>query len=264
MVKPNGPMMPYQLHNLSGKPPHMMDWSLEEDTVFENMLAEFWGAPDRLEKAAGRLPARTLEQVRHRFRLLEVDVNNIEAGRIPLPNYASAQEHTSMERRKGIPWTEEEHRLFLMGLAKFGKGDWRSISRNYVISRTPTQVASHAQKYFIRLNSLNKKDKRRSSIHDITTPGTSHSGGGMSQQGQQGAPPTQMTGGFPSGLHPPRGPPSNVGPRPMMPNAHPFPPPQPLHNPGAANPRPMPPSQTLPNPTLMQQNGQKSVLPPSK
>jgi len=32
------------------------------------------------------------------------------------------------------------------------------------------QVASHAQKYFIRLNSMNKKDKRRSSIHDITTP----------------------------------------------------------------------------------------------
>ncbi|KAG6552529.1 hypothetical protein Mapa_005949 [Marchantia paleacea] len=72
------------------------------------------------------------------------------------------------ERRKGIPWTEEEHRLFLLGLAKFGKGDWRSISRNFVISRTPTQVASHAQKYFIRLNSINK-DKRRSSIHDITS-----------------------------------------------------------------------------------------------
>jgi hypothetical protein len=32
------------------------------------------------------------------------------------------------------------------------------------------QVASHAQKYFIRLNSMNRKDKRRSSIHDITTP----------------------------------------------------------------------------------------------
>jgi len=74
------------------------------------------------------------------------------------------------ERRKGVPWTEEEHRLFLLGLAKFGKGDWRSISRNFVISRTPTQVASHAQKYFIRLNSMNKKDnKRRSSIHDITS-----------------------------------------------------------------------------------------------
>ncbi|MBA0557691.1 hypothetical protein Golob_014740, partial [Gossypium lobatum] len=58
--------------------------------------------------------------------------------------------------------------LFLLGLDKFGKGDWRSISRNFVISRTPTQVASHAQKYFIRLNSMNR-DRRRSSIHDITS-----------------------------------------------------------------------------------------------
>ncbi|EAZ30286.1 hypothetical protein OsJ_14331 [Oryza sativa Japonica Group] len=72
------------------------------------------------------------------------------------------------ERRKGIPWTEEEHRLFLLGLDKFGKGDLHSISRNFVISRTPTQVASHAQKYFIRLNSMNR-DRRRSSIHDITS-----------------------------------------------------------------------------------------------
>ncbi|KAA8542677.1 hypothetical protein F0562_023824 [Nyssa sinensis] len=75
---------------------------------------------------------------------------------------------SDQERRKGIPWTEEEHRLFLLGLDKFGKGDWRSISRNFVISRTPTQVASHAQKYFIRLNSMNR-DRRRSSIHDITS-----------------------------------------------------------------------------------------------
>jgi hypothetical protein len=62
----------------------------------------------------------------------------------------------------------------LLGLNKFGKGDWRSISRNFVVSRTPTQVASHAQKYFIRLNSLNKKDKRRSSIHDITGSNAAH------------------------------------------------------------------------------------------
>ena len=40
-----------------------------------------------------------------------------------------------------------------------------------MLSRTPTQVASHAQKYFIRLNSLSKKDKRRSSIHDVVTLG---------------------------------------------------------------------------------------------
>ncbi|KAK8947737.1 Transcription factor DIVARICATA [Platanthera guangdongensis] len=62
----------------------------------------------------------------------------------------------------------DENRLFLLGLEKYGKGDWRSISRKFVISRTPTQVASHAQKYFIRLNSMNKDNRRRSSIHDIT------------------------------------------------------------------------------------------------
>ncbi|GAB4860043.1 hypothetical protein Ancab_011521 [Ancistrocladus abbreviatus] len=51
---------------------------------------------------------------------------------------------------------------------KYGKGDWRNISRNFVVTRTPTQVASHAQKYFIRQLS-GGKDKRRASIHDITT-----------------------------------------------------------------------------------------------
>ena len=57
----------------------------------------------------------------------------------------------------------------MKGLKKYGRGDWRNISRNYVTSRTPTQVASHAQKYFIRLTTGGKDNKRRSSIHDITT-----------------------------------------------------------------------------------------------
>ncbi|CAL9044207.1 transcription factor KUA1-like [Musa acuminata AAA Group] len=72
----------------------------------------------------------------------------------------------TQERKKGVPWTEEEHRSFLIGLEKLGKGDWRGISRNFVTTRTPTQVASHAQKYFLRQNSLNKK-KRRSSLFDV-------------------------------------------------------------------------------------------------
>jgi len=48
------------------------------------------------------------------------------------------------------------------------QGDWRGISRHFVQSRTPTQVASHAQKYFIRQNNLNKR-KRRSSLFDIVS-----------------------------------------------------------------------------------------------
>jgi len=66
----------------------------------------------------------------------------------------------------GTPWTEEEHRMFLMGLQKLGKGDWRGISRNFVVSRTPTQVASHAQKYFIRQTNSSRR-KRRSSLFDM-------------------------------------------------------------------------------------------------
>lgn len=165
---------------------------LDEDKVFENSLAQFWDNPNRFDKCVTTLPRKDLPAVIRRFGNLEDDVRNVEMGRVQMPPYPMPGEALSVsqlqkkvksqdtERRKGIPWTEEEHRLFLMGLAKYGKGDWRSISRNFVITRTPTQVASHAQKYFIRLNSQNKKDKRRASIHDITTvapAAADHTGG---------------------------------------------------------------------------------------
>ncbi|KAG1674443.1 hypothetical protein FOA52_003048 [Chlamydomonas sp. UWO 241] len=62
--------------------------------------------------------------------------------------------------KKGCPWSETEHRLFLKGLAQLGKGNWRGISRMYVQTRSPTQVASHAQKYFLRVNGCSKRRSR--------------------------------------------------------------------------------------------------------
>lgn len=88
-----------------------------------------------------------------------------------VPNSTSAAVAASnggRERKRGVPWTEEEHKLFLIGLQKAGKGDWRGIARNFVKTRTPTQVASHAQKYFLRRSNLNRR-RRRSSLFDITT-----------------------------------------------------------------------------------------------
>ncbi|URD96112.1 MYB family transcription factor [Musa troglodytarum] len=81
-------------------------------------------------------------------------------------DFVKGSSSSCRERKKGTPWTEEEHRMFLLGLQKLGKGDWRGISRNYVASRTPTQVASHAQKYFIRKTNMTRR-KRRSSLFDM-------------------------------------------------------------------------------------------------
>ncbi|KAL3647532.1 hypothetical protein CASFOL_008500 [Castilleja foliolosa] len=76
------------------------------------------------------------------------------------------QSSKSHDRKKGKPWSEEEHRSFLVGLEKLGKGDWKGIATQYVPTRNSSQVASHAQKYFIRMAATEKK-RRRSSVFDI-------------------------------------------------------------------------------------------------
>lgn len=176
----------------------MTKWTPEENKRFENALAFFdKDTPDRWYNVAAMIPGKTVSDVMKQYKELVEDVSEIEAGLIPIPGYANNNAFTlewvssrpcqglkpsnnpggkrsssirgsDHERKKGVPWTKEEHRQFLLGLKKYGKGDWRNISRNFVTTRTPTQVASHAQKYFIRQVS-GGKDKRRSSIHDITT-----------------------------------------------------------------------------------------------
>jgi len=45
--------------------------------------------------------------------------------------------------------------------------NWKKISEEIVVTRTPSQLASHAQKYFKRKKMLSSQRKRKS-IHDIT------------------------------------------------------------------------------------------------
>lgn len=68
--------------------------------------------------------------------------------------------------RTANPWTVEEHANFVRGVQKVGRGRWALISKLFVPSRTPTQVASHAQKYFIRLEKKENKQRTRKSIFD--------------------------------------------------------------------------------------------------
>ncbi|KAG7023245.1 Transcription factor MYBS1, partial [Cucurbita argyrosperma subsp. argyrosperma] len=264
-------------------------WTKEEDKAFENAIATHWAgelegnkaSEEMWENIASMVPTKNMEDLKQHYQMLVEDVDAIESGQIPIPNYDSVSEEATkastkakdhrlhphgatgsdsnkipnsgfgsgfsglshdssahatkggsrseQERKKGIPWTEEEHRLFLLGLDKFGKGDWRSISRNFVISRTPTQVASHAQKYFIRLNSMNR-DRRRSSIHDITSV---NNGGGdvMSHQ----SPITGHQTNGPNQSNPPAlGPPGKQGPQQHLPGIGMYGPP--VGHPVAARP----------------------------
>ncbi|KAL6880382.1 hypothetical protein ACP4OV_011947 [Aristida adscensionis] len=89
-----------------------------------------------------------------------------------LDNTASDQEDIqkplfgSTKKQRG--WTAQEHSQFLRGVKHYGRGQWKAISEEYVPSRTPRQIASHAQKFFIRMkNNEMEVIRRRFSINDI-------------------------------------------------------------------------------------------------
>nr|QSD99659.1 MYB family transcription factor [Melilotus albus] len=95
-----------------------------------------------------------------------LDTNIIESGRsVAILNTAESVPEAKRGRRERIHWTEDEHVLFLKGLNKYGCGHWKDISKEFVVTKTPIQIASHAQKYFIHLNAT-EKEKRRKSIFD--------------------------------------------------------------------------------------------------
>ncbi|XP_047328562.1 uncharacterized protein LOC124932008 [Impatiens glandulifera] len=188
-----------------------VEWTCEENKVFEKTLSEFGlGTPAFFENANMRLPQKSLEDIQRNFQTLISDLETIDMnngkGKEPVvddddfevmppsrpsppPEQPPARQPrktlSGNMRKRGIPWTEEEHQLFLMGLNKYGKGDWNSISRYYVVSKTSTQVASHAQKFYRRQNSTTPLDRRRPSIHDIQTVNVNIGGGGGGSGSQQ-------------------------------------------------------------------------------
>ncbi|XP_057500165.1 transcription factor SRM1-like [Actinidia eriantha] len=142
-------------------------WTREQDKAFENALAIYSeDSVDQWEKIAAMVPGKMVEEFKNHLPIMGSHYGQMQSDSC----HGGKSSRLDQEWRQGIAWTEEEHKLFLLGVEKYGKGDWRSISLNFVVSRMPTQVASHAQKYFICLSSANKEG-RRSSIHDITSVG---------------------------------------------------------------------------------------------
>ncbi|GAB2297210.1 hypothetical protein Dimus_031323 [Dionaea muscipula] len=85
--------------------------------------------------------------------------------------------------RRWERWTDDDHRLFLIGLEIHEKGNWKNISKEIFSGRkTEAQITSHAQKYFLRQAALQvpggrdrdgsgggKRRKKCRRIHDINT-----------------------------------------------------------------------------------------------
>lgn len=114
------------------------NWTQQENKLFENALAHFdRDTPDRWVRVAGLIPGKTVEDVMSHYQDLEEDVSSIEAGLVPFPGYSSSSftldwdsDHSyddmkqaysacgkrsgsrlaDHERKKGVPWTEEEHK----------------------------------------------------------------------------------------------------------------------------------------------------------
>lgn len=112
---------------------HSTEWTKEQNKQFEKGLAVYdKETPDRWWNIAN-MAGRSIEEVIAKYRELLEDVSEIEAGRFPVPGYLSpssfALEGTNrdydgyrkkhsfrggssdQERKKGVPWTEDEHML---------------------------------------------------------------------------------------------------------------------------------------------------------
>lgn len=115
-------------------------WSREQDKQFEKAIATYpEDTLDRWEKIAADVPGKSVEEVKHHYEVLVDDVQRIESGFVEVPSYNSASDGSTshagdgrkgansgqsnaesnhggkssksdQERRKGIAWTEDEHR----------------------------------------------------------------------------------------------------------------------------------------------------------
>lgn len=111
------------------------EWTKEENKRFERALAIYdEDEPDRWIKVAAMIPGKSVFDVIKQYRALEEDVSDIEAGKVPIPGYDKGEYRLEWvddrnfdefrkrplasktggdhERKKGVPWTEDEHRSF--------------------------------------------------------------------------------------------------------------------------------------------------------
>ncbi|XP_012834988.1 PREDICTED: transcription factor MYB1R1-like [Erythranthe guttata] len=113
-------------------------WTFEENKMFENALAEIDpSSPAFFENVGSRVPWKTIEDIKNHYQALIEDVGLIESGKFPIPDYeqnnvyhhlegkkydqiesinkdeGSPSTKNGQQRRRGVPWTEEEHQYII-------------------------------------------------------------------------------------------------------------------------------------------------------
>lgn len=69
-------------------------WTWEENKAFENGIALYLKkeSEDEWQRIAAMVPSKTVEQVKYHYKILVEDIQDIEAGIVPLLNYVEAEQ----------------------------------------------------------------------------------------------------------------------------------------------------------------------------
>lgn len=113
-------------------------WTVEENKTFERCIAELDHlSRDFFENIALRIPRKSVPQIQRHYEALAVDIEIIESGRVPIPDYDESEEKkkkkkrkveekakpsnepvesesTQTPRRRGVTWSREEHEYDLL------------------------------------------------------------------------------------------------------------------------------------------------------
>ncbi|RLM87766.1 hypothetical protein C2845_PM04G23580 [Panicum miliaceum] len=176
-------------------PKATQEWTSCEEEEFKVHFAELWyeKSCDRMEALAKRFPAKSIQQLRNKYAEVFADMLCGETDGEPSRDDATID----WERHMTWLWTHWLKHLYLnlpnncysnqqgirrkykshtashhgrgnsVGLPR-NTGAWKFISDYFVPSRTPAQLASHAQKYFDRIEKNELDDTRqRHSINDV-------------------------------------------------------------------------------------------------
>lgn len=97
-------------------------WTFKQNKLFENALAIYdKDTPDRWRNVASMVGGKSPEEVKRHYEILLEDLNCIEAGHVPFPNYISSSSNSreisagggTPTRSNSDKWIKEEDRRFM-------------------------------------------------------------------------------------------------------------------------------------------------------